>query len=187
MKEELKKVRTTAKEVIQAKKRFEKERMFFNLKVEEQKQNTKVEEFFELEFSDSYEAANCFYDECEEIIEIIQTIKKKHPKYGNARVKSEALKKFPELYDKCEQYADVEAAENLIDNYFLYESCGYLRVKIAETYVGYYESELHKSVETLLNEPEKEFNIIKSSVKEVLRRENKRLIKFHQDIEKKLK
>ena len=185
--EELKKVKTTAKDVTEAKKRFAKERIFFNLKVEEHKQNTGVEEFFELEFSDSYEAANYFYDECQKITEIIQSIKKKHPKYGNARVKSEALKKFPGLYDKCEQFADVEALGILIDNYFLYENCGYLKVKIAETYVGYYESELCKSVETVLNEPEKAINNIKSSAKEVLRKGNKRLIKFHQDIEKRLK
>ena len=89
------------------------------MKVEEQKKNTGVEEFFELEFTDSYEAANYFYDECEKIIEIIQRIKEKHPRYGNARVKSEALKKFPELFDKDAQLSDIEAVENLIDNYFL--------------------------------------------------------------------
>ena len=188
MKEQLEKIKTTAKDVMEARNKFNKERIFFNLKVEEAKFEMQTEEFFGLEFADSYEAANCFYDECENIIEVIRKIKKKHPKYGNARVKKEALKNFPELCDNEEkEFYDVEVIGDLIDNYFLYEDCGYLKVKIRQTYVEYYESELSKSIEGLLEEPQKVVETVKSTTKEVLRKGNKRLIKLHQDIEKKLK
>lgn len=135
MKEQLNSLKENTAKLIKEKEDFKKQRNFFNMKVEEQKNILNIEEIYNTA-DDSYERANILNIYYPEISYIVDMIKKEHPKYGNKKIKGLILEQIKDSTD----ISDI--TETLLDNYFLYESCGYHTLKNKENEI----QELEKTI-----------------------------------------
>lgn len=129
MKEELKNIKTNVEEIAATKKEFDKKRRLFNLKVEEALEESEIKEFAEETLSDSYSRACVFTEYAGNLVSIIERIKSEHPKYGETRIRDIATKEYLGKTSSPEQISGVE---KLLDNYFLYDNCGFNKVKALE-------------------------------------------------------
>lgn len=131
MKEELKQLKNNVKDLASTTKTFAKKREFFNLKVEEAKEERPVVELFEDELKDSYSRACAFYEWSGELLNAIERVREEHPKYGESSIRNLVKK---ELLGKKENVSleQREGFERLLDLYFLYDGCGFLKVKELE-------------------------------------------------------
>lgn len=129
MKEELKNIKTNVEEIAVTKKEFDKKRRLFNLKVEEKLEEREIKEFAEETLSDSYSRACVFAEYARSLINIVENIREEHPKYGETRIRDIAKGKYLGEGSNVEQLFE---AEKLLDNYFLYDSCGFKKVNALE-------------------------------------------------------
>lgn len=129
MKEELKNIRTNVEEIAKIKKEFDKKRKLFNLKVEEALEESSVKEFAEETLADSYSRACVFAEYAGSLISIIEKNREEHPKYGETRLRDIATKEYLGPGSSPEKISEVE---KLLDNYFLYDSCGFNKVKVLD-------------------------------------------------------
>lgn len=129
MKEQLKQLKKDVVEIPSMSKEFVKKREFFNMKVEEAKEERPVVELFEGDLKDSYSMACAFYDWMSLSISIIERYREEHPKYGENSIRNLVKK---ELLGKDSTLEDREATERMLDLYFLYDGCGFLKVRELE-------------------------------------------------------
>ena len=129
MREQLKQLKNDVIEIPSMSKEFVKKREFFNMKVEEAKEERPVVELFEGALKDSYSKACAFYDWMSLSISIIERYREEHPKYGENSIRNLVKK---ELLGKDSTLEDREATERMLDLYFLYDGCGFLKVRELE-------------------------------------------------------
>lgn len=129
MKEQLKQLKNDVVEIPSMSKEFVKKREFFNMKVEEAKEERPVVELFEGDLKDSYSMASAFYGLMLDEISIIERYREEHPKYGENSIRNLVKK---ELLGKDSTLEDREATERMLDLYFLYDECGFLKVRELE-------------------------------------------------------
>lgn len=129
MREQLKQLKNDVIEIPSMSKEFVKKREFFNMKVEEAKEKRPVVELFEGDLKDSYSMACAFYDWMSLSISIIERYREEHPKYGENSIRNLVKK---ELLGKDSTLEDREATERMLDLYFLYDGCGFLKVRELE-------------------------------------------------------
>lgn len=129
MREQLKQLKNDVIEIPSMSKEFVKKREFFNMKVEEAKEERPVVELFEGDLKDSYSMACAFYDWMSLSISIIERYREEHPKYGENSIRNLVKK---ELLGKDSTLEDREATERMLDLYFLYDGCGFLKVRELE-------------------------------------------------------
>jgi len=129
MKEQLKQLKNDVVEIPSMSKEFVKKREFFNMKVEEAKEERPVVELFEGDLKDSYSMASAFYGLMLDEISIIERYREEHPKYGENSIRNLVKK---EILGKDSTLEDREATERMLDLYFLYDGCGFLKVRELE-------------------------------------------------------
>lgn len=124
MKEELKTLKDSTEQIFKACQTLQRKKSFFNMKVEEKKEETGIEELIEMD--NSYESAKALNENFSIIHVLVNEIRKEHPKYGNRRIKELVMKKIEEA---CFIPEDLTGKIELaVDNYFLYESCGFFKL-----------------------------------------------------------
>jgi len=129
MKEQLKQLKNDVVEIPSMSKEFVKKREFFNMKVEEAKEERPVVELFEGDLKDSYSMASAFYGLMLDEISIIERYREEHPKYGENSIRNLVKK---EILGKDSTLEEREATERMLDLYFLYDGCGFLKVRELE-------------------------------------------------------
>lgn len=135
MKEQLKQLKNDVKDLAGATKTFAKKREFFNLKIEEAKEERPVVELFEKELRDSYLRACAFYDWSGDVVELIGKIREEHPKYGESSIRNLVKKEY--LGKKEDVTLEQrEGFERLLDLYFLYDGCGFTKVRELEVKIN---------------------------------------------------
>ena len=207
MKEELKALKDSTIKIAGAKEHIRKQTLFFNMKVEEQKEVTNVKELFNAN-DNSYEAARILNDTFPELYTISTNIRNDHPKYGDKRIKTlleselTNIMIIDELPEEC-----FEMIPEIIDNYLLYEACGYFNLRNKEVEMELMEQDALTGAKTILDESKQAaikakdgiVNIIKpygevakgqlndasKFTKEVLNKGSKKLIKILEKIENK--
>ena len=128
MKEELKSLKDVAIEIAKENNELKRQTDFFNMKVEEKNKDLNIEEIFKEENEDSVKAAEILNFLFPQIQTIASSVRESHPKYGEKRVKEitvVALKEFMSLNDYLLDFS--EQINIIVDNYFLYENCGYFK------------------------------------------------------------
>lgn len=139
MKEELNTLKESATEVIKAKDSFRKQKAFFNMKVEEQKAKLNIAEVFN-DKNDSYDAATALVYHYPEIAEIVADIREEHPKYGVKRVKDLTVEELLIIRkDMLHEEDATRICPLIVDNYFLYENCGFFDLQEKELQIGLLE------------------------------------------------
>ena len=156
MKEELKSLKDSAIQVANEKENLKKQKKFFNMKVEEQKELLGIEEIFNYN-DDSYDAASLLMIHFSDIDELICKIKEQHPKYGNKKIKGLVLNTL-----KTMNY-DIDYMEKVLDNYFMYQECGFNKVQIIEQSV-------EQNIELLQEEAKTTSTVILNETKETAKR-----------------
>ena len=152
MKEELFTLKDSAFKIAKANESLKKQKMFFNMKVEEQKEKENIEEFYNKEeygiYEDSFEAANMLNELFPQIRDIVAKMRKEHPKYGIKRIKELTLTAL--TYD--EPLLEDSEATNIIDNYFLYEECGFFKLKAQQEELIKLGKEAKETTETIIDQ-----------------------------------
>lgn len=210
MKEELKELKDVAVKIVKETDEFRKQKNFFNMKVEEKKLESNIEEIFNEENEDSFEAAEILNYLFPQIQTIVSAVREGHPKYGEKRVKGitvVALKEFMSLNEYMLSFYD--QIDVVVDNYFLYESCGYFKLlerkeslsKLEETAKGTTDVVLNQSKEAakkLGNDvanivkpygevAKSQFSDAKVATKDLINKGSKKLIKILENLEDKTK
>ena len=148
MKEELNVLRETAIQTVKAREEFEKNREFFNMKVEEKivELNMEVKRDF-LDYCDYYEDAKVLNIILPIVPELISKIREEHPKYGNKRIKELVIKQLQE--DSTIIPADMN---EFFDYYFIYESCGFFKLLEQDLKLNNLKDETIESTKAIFNE-----------------------------------
>lgn len=210
MKEELKDLKNVAVQIVKETDEFRKQKNFFNMKVEEKKLELNMEEIFNEENEDSFESAEILNFLFPQIQTIVSSVRENHPKYGEKRIKEitvVALKEFMSLNEYMLSFYD--QIDVVVDNYFLYESCGYFKLlerkenlnKLEETAKGKTDTVLKQTKETAINVGNKvagmvkpygevaksQFGDAKVATKDLINKGSKKLIKILENLENKTK
>lgn len=210
MKEELKDLKNIAVEIVKENDELKKQTNFFNMKVEEKKAELNIVEIFNEENEDSFEAAEMLNFLFPQIQKIVSSVRENHPKYGEKRVKEitvVALKEFMSLNEFMLDFYD--QIDVIVDNYFLYENCGYFKLLERKANLNNLEEDaraktnvvLKQTKETAINVGNKAMDVVKPygeiaksqfseakvATKDLINKGSKKLIKFLQDLEDKTK
>jgi len=202
MKEELKALKESTLKIKELKEKFIKQKIFFNMKVEEQKNILGIEEVFNSN-NNSFEAAIALNEEVPELREIVSELKEEHPKYGDKRLKEMTLKRLGHLTE------EEEVTKLIIDNYFLYENCGFSQLYELNNTLTALETETKDTTKALFDESKKAviengttiINLVKplsgvamdkihnvgQSAKNVVNQGSRKLIKILEKVEDKTK
>lgn len=148
MKEELNTLKNSVQQIAKGCESFKKQRNFFNMKVEEKLLETETKEVILAE--DSYEAAKILNENFSSIHMLVTHIKKEHPKYGNRRIKDLVMKEIHEASFIPEDLKD--KIELAVDNYFIYESCGFFKLLKQERELEALGNEALDATETIFDE-----------------------------------
>ena len=210
MKEELKQLKDVAIQIVKENDEFMKQKNFFNMKVEEKKLELNMEELFNEENEDSFEAAEILNFLFPQIHTIVSSVREGHPKYGEKRVKEiavVALKEFMSLNEYMLSFYD--QIDVVVDNYFLYESCGYFKLLERKESLSKLEESAKGTTDVVLNQSKEaakkfgndvanivkpygevakgQFNEAKVVGKNLINKGSKKLIKNLEDLENKTK
>lgn len=210
MKEELKQLKDVAVQIVKENDEFRKQKNFFNMKVEEKKLELNMEELFNEENEDSFEAAEILNFLFPQIHTIVSSVRESHPKYGEKRVKEitvVALKEFMSLNEYMLSFYD--QIDVVVDNYFLYESCGYFKLLERKESLSKLEESAKGTTDVVLNQSKEaakklgngvanivkpygevaksQFNEAKVVGKDLINKGSKKLIKILEDLENKTK
>ena len=148
MKEELSTLKNSVQQIAKGCENFKKQRNFFNMKVEEKLLETGLEEVITAE--DSYESAKVLNENLSSIHMLVTYIKKEHPKYGNRRIKELVIKEIHEAsFIPEELEGKIELA---VDNYFIYESCGFFKLLNQEKELEELGTEAKIATDAILDE-----------------------------------
>lgn len=148
MKEELKALKDSAEQIVKACQSLQRKKAFFNMKVEEKKEETGIIELIEMD--SSYESAKVLNENFSSVHALVTQIRKEHPKYGNRRIKELVLKQIHESSFIPEDLED--KIELAIDNYFLYESCGFFKLLEQEKEIEELGNEAMEATDVILDE-----------------------------------
>ena len=158
MREELIKLKKDIIDYLKQKEYLKKQRMFFNMKVEEKKQELEEQTVIK-SYLDAYFEAKLFEMQHPDIFEYIDLIKDEYPNYESERIKK-LLEKKIELQFKEElgelDELDIELAETIAKEYYLYDVCGYQKVKKIEEQLNEKEHQVSISASLILNQPKKD-------------------------------
>ena len=207
MKEELKALKDSAERIAKAHQYFQKQREFFNMKVEEKLEETGTKEAILSE--DSYDSATIVCVDCSQLHENIIKIRSEHPKYGNKRIRELVIDEILSSHNEDIYSPSRKSLEEIIDNYFLYESCGFFKLYKKEVEINNLEKEFRTTTDVILDESknsvkrvgESFINIVKpygevaksqlndagNLAKKTVNKGSKQLIKFFESIEEKTK
>lgn len=131
MKEQLKQISADVKELANTANKFVKRREIFNFEVKEALEEMEIEEFFIEGTKDSYSRACALYALEGDLVQIVETLKMEHPKYGENRIKTLAKKAYISgIVAPSEEF--VAYVDRILDLYFLYESYGFSKVRSLE-------------------------------------------------------
>lgn len=205
MKEELKALKDSAEQIVKGCQTLQRKKTFFNMKVEEKKEEAGIEELIEMD--SSYEAAKSLNENFSCVHVLVTQIKKEHPKYGNRRLKELVLKQIHELGFIPEDLED--KIELAVDNYFLYESCGFFSLLEQEREVEALGYEAKDRADVILDESKvaaikagkavinvvkpygevakSQLNDASDAAKKVINKGSQKLKKFFESIEEKTK
>lgn len=205
MKEELKALKDSAEQIVKARQTLQRKKTFFNMKVEEKKEETGIIELIEM--NNSYESAKALNENFSCVHVLVTQIRKEHPKYGNRRIKELVLKQIHELSFIPEDLED--KIELAVDNYFLYESCGFFKLleqekeieELGNEAVGVADVILDESKAAAIKAGKAALNIVKpygevaksqlndagEATKKVINKGSQKLKKFFESIEEKTK
>ena len=169
MKEELVTLKDSAIKIVKAKESLKKQKMFFNMKVEEKKQELNIEEFYNSEeygiCEDSFEAANMLNELFPQIRDIVAKMRKEHPKYGSKRIKELTLTAL--TYD--EPLLEDSEAVIIIDNYFLYEECGFFKIKAQQEELDELGKEAKETTEAIIDQSKQTTIKIGNSISNIVK------------------
>lgn len=129
MKEQLKQLKNDVIEIPSMSKEFVKKREFFNMKVEEAKEERPVVELFEGGLKDSYSRACCFYEWMSVSIDVIDKYRREN---SNATENDIRILVKNEILDNNNSSQVCDGIERVLDLYFLYDGCGFLKVRELE-------------------------------------------------------
>lgn len=164
MKEQLKALKNCTVEIVKEKAELKNQIEFFNMKVVEQKQQLNIEEIFLTEENDSYEAAKILVLEIHNTFpnfnETLTEIRNLNPNCELKKIKELLIQKqignnnnFANLLKKFKSASPEEVyMNNLLDNYFLYENCGFDKVQEQEEKIDNLAKEAGVSTEEILGE-----------------------------------
>ena len=207
MKEELNTLKDSMQQIAKAYQYFQKQREFFNMKVEEKLEETGTKEVILSE--DSYDSAKVVCVECSQLNAKIKDIRNEHPKYGNKRIRELVIDEI--LPEHAEQLYSPsrKSLEEIIDIYFLYESCGFFKLYKKELEIINLEKEVRNAADNILDESKDSvkkigasfINIVKpygevaksqlndagDLTKKAVNKGSRQLIKFFENIEEKTK
>ena len=148
MKEELKALKNSTEQIFKACQTLQRKKSFFNMKVEEKKEETGIEEIIEMD--NSYESAKALNENFSSIHVFVSAIREEHPKYGNRRIKELVMKQIHEASFIPEDLED--KIELVVDNYFLYESCGFFKLLEQEKEIENLGIEAKVATDAILDE-----------------------------------
>lgn len=148
MKEELKALKDSTEQIVKACQTLQRKKTFFNMKVEEKKEETGIIEIIEMDCS--YESAKALNENFSSIHMLVTHIRKEHPKYGNRRIKDLVMKEIHEASFIPEELED--KIELAVDNYFLYESCGFFSLLEQEKELDALGAEAKDRADAILDE-----------------------------------
>ena len=169
MKQELFTLKDSTIKIAKANESFKKQKMFFNMKVEEQKQQSNIEEFYNKEefgvFEDSFEAAYMLNEFFPQIQDIATKMRNEHPKYGVKRIKELTLTAL--TYDE----PALEECEiiQIIDNYFLYEECGFFKLKEQQQELTQLEKEAKETTDAIINQTKQATKKVGTSISGIIK------------------
>ena len=133
MKQTLIEFKNSKVKVLKENSELKKQRRFFNLKVEERKNELNIIEIFK-DSEDSYNAARLLNYLFPQIQIIVQTLRKKHYRYGEERIKQATLLALNDFMQENDFNMGLfDKTQLIVDNYFLYENCGFFKVLDLET------------------------------------------------------
>lgn len=149
MKEQLKKLRNDVIDTSNVLKKFAKKRELFNLKVDEAKEERPVVELFENDLKDSYLRACCFYMWMDQLIVVIERIRDEHPTYTESSIRNLVMHEFAVDNSNLEQ---IEGMERMLDLYFLYDSCNFLKVREIEDTIKGKKENISENAKSMIGE-----------------------------------
>lgn len=154
MKEELKTLKDSTMKIFKVKEEIKNGRNEFNNMVEFKKNEYGIEELFNnndfFVEGDSYDAANLLNNVFPQIYKFVSKKRKECPNYEN-----KALKMFTVIALTCDESVPKEYKDNLdllVDNYFLYEECGFFNLKNKTEEIEKLEKEIKESTSSILGE-----------------------------------
>lgn len=150
MKEELNTLKNSVQQIVKGCERFKKQREFFNMKVEEKLLETGTKEVIIAE--DSYDAAKTVCVDCNGLHKKITKIREEHPKYGNRRIKDLVIAEITSDHAENLYKSQTNFLEEIIDNYFLYESCGFFKLLKLENELETLGNEVTNATDAILDE-----------------------------------
>ena len=166
MKEELKTLKGSTLQILKAKENLNKQQVFFNMKVEEQVNEKSIDEVFN-DNNNSYEAAKELNDCLPILHTTISKLRNEYPKYGNKRIKGLAL---DELTSNDDLFAQCKSdTELLLDNYFLYEGCGFFKLREQELAIEALLDETKVATDAIIYESKQAVIKVGNSVKNVVK------------------
>ena len=205
MKEELKALKDSTEQIFKACQTLQRKKLFFNMKVEEKKEETGITELIEM--NNSYESAKALNENFSCVHVLVTQIRKEHPKYGNRRIKDLVMKEIHEASFIPEDLED--KIELAVDNYFLYERCGFFSLLEQEKELDALGNEAKEATDAILDESKAAaikvgnaaLNIVKpygevaksqlndagEATKKVINKGSQKLKKFFESIEEKTK
>lgn len=166
MKEELKTLKGSALQILKAKENLKKQQVFFNMKVEEKVNEINIEEVFN-DNNNSYEAAKELNDCLPILHTTVSKLRNEYPKYGNKRIKGLALAELTSEDDLLAQCKD--ETELLLDNYFLYDDCGFFKLREQELSIQALLDETKVTTNAIIDESKQAVVKVGTSVKNVVK------------------
>lgn len=150
MKEQLSNLMDYTHEYIIKKQAFDENRKVFDCKVELETKREGTIEYYKTEDVDSYDAAKKFFNLYLHISSLITYIRKEHPKYGVKRIKSLVSQTLSETYIIDEEIR--ANADQIVDNYMLYENCGFKELYQQDQKLGELKDNMEKMGVALFDE-----------------------------------
>ena len=167
MKNELLEVKEIMMDYSEAKEEFCHQRLFFDFKVEEKikQDNLNIECYGNQDF---YDQACTYFDEYPfSVADVVEKIKKEHPKYQEKHLKELTLSTILSKYNNDEEYVDFIVKS--VDEYYLYVGCGFFAVKELEDGLGKYEEKIKETVGSIAGESKEFVQRIKETAAEKIK------------------
>lgn len=114
------------KQINKVQQYFQKQREIFNMEVEKKLQETGIKKVILAE--DNYDSAKTICVDCTELHKKITKAKNQHPEYRNNEIKYLVLNQIIESDKEEVSLSEKNSIKEIIDNYFLYESCGFFQL-----------------------------------------------------------
>lgn len=156
MKEELLQLKKDTTEYLQQKTKFQKQRTFFNMKVEEKELERNIEPDSNTD-NDAYDKANCLFLCFPNIHDLATKVKEQNPQFSDKRIKNLVIAVLLEEFSNDEDYyyrfANEKFVVDLVEHYYLYEECGYHKIRSQENQLRNLETKLYKSRLIILDQP----------------------------------